>query len=281
MARTLSTAEVSRILGLGESRVRKMVRAGLCRPERRKGRSYGFSFQDLVVLRTAHGLIQQHVPPARVKRALEALARELPAGRSVAGLRIFADGRRVAVRNGKRAWEPETGQAVLDFGLDDLARKVATLDRTGRGKTPSEDSRAERAQTAFAEALDLEDEDPLAAIQAYRDAISLDRSLGDAHVNLGRLLHQEGKPAQALAVYRTAVDLLPEDPVAHFNLGLALEDTEGPAAAEAAYEKALVADPSFADAHWNLAGLCEAAGRARDAVRHYAAYRRLTRRTSR
>lgn len=274
MDRTLSTAEVSRILGLGESRVRKMVRAGLCHPGRRNGRAYGFTFQDLVVLRTAQGLVQEQVPPARVRRALDALAKELPEGRSVAGLRIYADGRRVAVRDGRTAWEPETGQTVLDFGLDDLARKVRTLEGAGRrGPTARE-----RAQASFARAVDVEDDDPPAAMAAYREAIALDPGLADAHVNLGRLLHQQGRAADALASYRTAVRLAPDDAVTHYNLGLALEDTEGPGAAESAYERALALDPTLADAHWNLAGICEEAGRKSEALRHYAAYRRLTRR---
>lgn len=277
MDRTLSTAEVSRILGLGESRVRKMVRAGLCRPARRKGRAYGFSFQDLVVLRTAHGLVEQHVPPARVKRALEALEKELPRGQTVSGLRIFADGRRVAVRDGKTAWEPETGQTVLDFGLDDLKRKVETLARVGGkasdGRAPSP---GEKAQAEFDRAVEIEDADPAAAITAYRAAVELDPRHADAHVNLGRLLHEAGRPADALAAYEKAVELAPNDAVAHFNLGLALEDTKGSKAAERAYERALAIDASFADAHWNLAGICEEAGRKSDALRHYAAYRRLT-----
>jgi len=278
MDRTLSTAEVSRILGLGESRVRKMVRAGLCRPQRRNGRAYGFSFQDLVVLRTAHGLVAQSIPPARVRRALDALRKELPDGQSVSGLRIYADGRRVTVRAGKTSWEPETGQTVLNFGLDDLKRKVETLDRAGKSKAAAAaGARFQRARDAFAHALEIEDHDPTAAIEEYREAIRLDRGLADAHVNLGRLLHQEGQPAAALASYRIAVELAPNDAVAHFNLGLALEDTEGAVAAESAYARCLEIDPAFADAHWNLAGICEDAGRKSEALRHYAAYRRLAR----
>ena len=69
MSRHLSTAEVSRILGIREARVRELARAGLCRPAR-SGRSYAFSFQDLVVLRAAEGLLRRKVPAARVQRAL-------------------------------------------------------------------------------------------------------------------------------------------------------------------------------------------------------------------
>jgi hypothetical protein len=111
VGRQLSTADAARILGLSEARIRELVRSGLCRPAR-AGRSYAFSFQELVVLRTAAGLLAQNVPMARVRRALAALMRELPAERPLSGLRIFADGKRVAVRDGGTAWEPETGQTL-------------------------------------------------------------------------------------------------------------------------------------------------------------------------
>src|SRR5215470_19556278 len=105
MDRPLSTAEVTRLLGLDERRVREWVRSGLCRPARH-GRRYAFSFQDLVVLRAAKGLLDANVPAARIRRAIGALARELPAGSSLAGLRIFADGRDVAVGAAGARWQP-------------------------------------------------------------------------------------------------------------------------------------------------------------------------------
>ena len=64
----LSTAAVARILGFREARVREFVRLGLCRPAR-KGRRYAFSFQDLVALYAARGLLEQKVPSVRVRRA--------------------------------------------------------------------------------------------------------------------------------------------------------------------------------------------------------------------
>ena len=43
------------------------------------------------------------------------------------------------------------------------------------------------------------------------------------------------------------------------------------------YEEALRGDPELADCHYNLALLCEELGRAREAIRHLAQYRKLTR----
>ncbi len=123
MSRNLSTAEVSRILVMKEARIRELVRAGLCRPVRH-GHRYLFSFQDLVVLRAAQGLLASGVPGTRVRRALASLIAELPADRPLSGLRIYADGREVAICDGGTAWQPETGQTVLNFDVDVLANMV-------------------------------------------------------------------------------------------------------------------------------------------------------------
>ena len=98
MSRNLSTTEVSRILGMPEARIRELARLGLCGAGRR-GRAYAFSFQDLVVLRAAQELLGRKVPGGRVRRALAALVRELPEDRPLSGLRLYADGRHVAVRD--------------------------------------------------------------------------------------------------------------------------------------------------------------------------------------
>jgi excisionase family DNA binding protein len=273
--RHLSTAEAARILGLRESRIRELVRAGVCRAQRH-GRRYAFSFQELVVLRAAQALLAQNVPLARVRRALEALAQELPEGSPLSGLRIFAAGRRVAVRTDGTAWEPETGQTRLDFDLGELARRVAELRSPASEPAPGSDEPRARAQAEFELGLDLEDDDPAAACEAYGRALALDPDLVDAYVNLGRLAHEAGKASKAAELYHHALERSPEDPVIHFNLALALEDARGTGPAAAHYERALSLDPDFADAHYNLAGLCEKLGRKADALRHYREYKKLT-----
>jgi tetratricopeptide (TPR) repeat protein len=275
VGRHLSTADAARILGLSEARIRELVRSGLCRPAR-DGRRYAFSFQELVVLRAAAGLLAKHVPMARVRRALASLVSELPPERPISGLRIFADGKRVAVRDGGTSWEPETGQTLLDFGVDDLAERVTEL-RTSHAHAASDSDDAKaRAQAEFDRGLDLEDDDPSAACTAYGKALELNPDLVDAWVNLGRIAHQAGSAAEAVRLYHHALERTPDDPVIHFNLALALEDARGAAPAASHYEKALALDPSFADAHFNLAALCEKLGRKADALRHYHAYKKLT-----
>lgn len=274
MSRKLSTAEVGRILGMKEASVRAMVRSGLCRPTR-EGRCYSFSFQDLVVLRAAQGLVEEKVPAARVRGALAALVRELPEERPLSGLRIYADGRQVAVRDGGASWQPETGQTLLNFEVDQLIERVRSLraDAEVGGKARASEPRARRE---FEQALELEDDDPEAARAAYARALELDPTLVDAYVNLGRLAHVAGDAREAARLYHLALERTPDDPVVHFNLALALEDTRGAAPAASHYERAIELDPSFADAHFNLAGLCEKLGRQAAALRHYSAYKKLT-----
>lgn len=277
MARRLSTAAVSRVLGLPEARVRELVRAGLCRPTRSR-HGYAFSFQDLVVLRAARDLLEQQVSGARLRRAIAALAAQLPDDRPLSGLRIFADGREVAVRDGDTTWQPATGQIVLDFAVDELARRVeemsvaAALAPSAAGAA----SAAEAGRTAFERALALEDEDPEAARAAYRRALEDDPDLVDAYVNLGRLAHAAGDARAAARLDHLALERSPEDPIVHFNLALALEDLGSAAEAIAHYRRALALDPDFADAHYNLGGLCEELGHQADALRHYHAYKKLT-----
>ncbi len=257
-----------------EARIREFVRSGLCRPHRR-GHRYAFSFQDLVVLRAAQGLLDEGVPPVRVRRALASLATQLPAERPLSGLRVEADGHQVVVCDGATAWQPETGQTLLQFDVDTLAQRVEDI----RGARVAGDDSSDpvlRARSEFERALDLEDEDPKAACEAYGRALALDPALVDACVNLGRIAHEAGNARLAVGLYRQALDWTPDDPVVHFNLALAIEDTEGAAAAVSHYDRALVLAPDFADAHFNVAGLCEQLGRGADAVRHYHAYKKLT-----
>ncbi len=274
MQRPLTTSEVARILDLPEARVRELVRGGLCKPTRR-GRRYAFSFQDLVVLRAARDLLRQHVPAARVRRALAALVRELPDGRPLSGLRIFADGRNVAVRDGDARWQPETGQTLLDFEVDRLAELVEQVQKTPAPAASSANA-AVLAQRAFEEALALEARDVRGAADAYRRALAGAPDLIEAWVNLGRLAHEAGDAREAVRLYHEALARSPDDPVIHFNLALALEDAIGAEPAIEHYERALALDPRFADAHYNVAGLYEQLEREREAIRHYREYKKLT-----
>jgi tetratricopeptide (TPR) repeat protein len=277
---TFRTADVARVLGVSSRRVRAMVRAGWCRPDR-TGRAYAFHFQDLVLLRTAHGLAEARVPARRLKRALKELLRQLPAGRPLSGVRIAADGGRVIVRDGESVWQPDSGQLLLDFSVDELVRATPTLRavRAVRAETRSAPRpTATSAVEWFNHAVDLEESDPEAARAAYQRALELDPDLGDAYVNLGRLAHQAGDPTTAARCYHHALRRDDRDPETHYNLALALDDLDRHSEALAHYTRAVTLNPRFADAHYNLSQLLDRLGRNAEALQHMLRYRQLVRR---
>jgi predicted Zn-dependent protease len=270
------TADVARVLGVSAERVRAMVRAGWCQPDR-SGRAFAFQFQDLVLLRTAHGLAAARVPPRRLKRALSELMRQLPAGRPLSGVRISADAGRVVVRDRDSVWQPESGQLLLDFTVDELTRHTPAppLRAPLRAVTKAT---TESAGDWFDRAVALEDEDPEAARAAYQRALELDPDLADAYVNLGRMAHEAGDASTAVRCYHRALERNEIDPVTHYNLALALEDSGQGAEAAAHYRRAVALSPSFADAHYNLSQLLDRLGEKAESLRHLVRYRQLVRR---
>jgi len=278
-AEALRTADVARVLAVTPARVRAMVRAGWCRPGR-AGRQFRFAFQDVVLLRTALGLRQARVPATRVRRALRELLRQLPTDRPLSGVRIVAAGGRVVARSGDRVWQPESGQLQFAFTVDELARRAAPTRALPQRSAPSGPPAVagESAGDWFERGVALEDDDPEGARAAYERAVTLDPSLADAWVNLGRLAHEAGDPATAARCYHEALHSDETDPVTHFNLALACEDLDRAVDAAAHYRRAVAINPRFADAHYNLAQLLSRIGRRDEAVRHMVRYRQLMRR---
>ena len=65
-----TSGEVAKILDLPGNRVRSFVRAGFVAPSRGRRKHLGFTFQDLLLLKTAKGLINSRVPLKNVIRML-------------------------------------------------------------------------------------------------------------------------------------------------------------------------------------------------------------------
>lgn len=269
-----ATRDVAALLGLTVSQVRSYIRDGFLAPAQGSRGEYRFSFQDLILLRTAKGLLAAKVPRRRIRVALQKLQQQLPDGKPLTGVRITAQGHQVVVRDGHELWDPASGQIFLDFDVAELQREAATL-------VPVTDSRKKKrkeptsAEAWFDQGVELEDEDPDAALDAYQRALELDPELPEIHMNLGRLLHERGDLAAAESSYRQAVELDPDEPVAWFDLGVALQDQERFAEAAAAYGHALALDDFFADAHYNLATVYEVLDRRQEAFRHLKRYKAL------
>ncbi|MCM3877416.1 MAG: tetratricopeptide repeat protein, partial [Thermoanaerobaculia bacterium] len=151
-----------------------------------------FGFQDLVLLRTAKGLAEANVPPATVRRALKRLRGQLPEGRPLTGVRIAADGRRVVVQDGASSWNPVSGQTLFGFAVADLATAAAPLAKRAAEEARQDGERLS-AEDWYRLGCDVEASSPADARDAYRRAVELEPHHADAHVNLGRLLHEEGK----------------------------------------------------------------------------------------
>lgn len=258
--------EVAKLLGLSVGQVRAYVKSGFLSPSRGPRGELRFSFQDLVLLRTAQGLVSARIAPRRVRSALRKLKDQLPEGRPLRSVHIRAEGDRIVVEDEHAAWSPESGQTLFDFGAQELARKVAPLQLRARGGD---------ALDWYERGCDLEETAPDDAREAYRKALDLDPRHADAWINLGRLLHEAGDARGAAGHYRRAIELRPDDVTALFNLGVALEDLGMREEAVLAYRTAVAADPGCADAHYNLAHLYEARGEPAAALRHLRTYRKL------
>lgn len=124
----------------------------------------------------------------------------------------------------------------------------------------------------YLRATSLEEEDRRAARAAYEACLKGDCSHLEARINLGRLLHLEGRLREAEKIYRGTRE---PSAILYFNLGVLLEDLKRELDAIEAYRQAIVHDPGLADAHFNLSALHERLGDAQAAFRHLLAYRRL------
>jgi tetratricopeptide (TPR) repeat protein len=257
--------EVSAMLGLSAAQIRSFASKGVLQPERGPRGELRFGFHDLIILRTAGELAAAKVPQRKVQRVLQRLREQLPAERSLTGVRIAADGNRVVVSDGAAMWNPESGQVLFDFSVEELAERMSSIPRA-----------TDEAEELYDVACEVETSSPDQAREVYERLLEIDPDHVDAHVNLGRLLHEDGAPAAAEKHYRRALALDPDHEIAAFNLGVALEDLGRFKDAIDAYLRALELDPQNADAHFNLAGLYERRGEKAAALRHLKTYRNLT-----
>ncbi|HZM44410.1 MAG TPA: tetratricopeptide repeat protein [Burkholderiales bacterium] len=302
--------DVEKLLRLPRSTIRTFIEAGFVTPSRGPRNAWQFSFQDLIVLRTAQALANSNVPRQRITRSVKELRRHLPDSMPLSGLSIGAVGDRVVVKEGASRWQADSGQYLLAFEGDPDSGSLSVIDEqgerapSGRSSEPSQTprtpsskrgepgpfreklsgpSRSPRTPPTAAAALEwfekgaaLEKRDVAAAAQAYARAIAADPALVKARINLGGLLHEAGRHAEAERVYREAIKASSTDAVLYYNLGVLLEDTGRKNEALEAYVGALRRDPDLADCHYNLALLCDELKQPKDAIRHMARYRKLT-----
>jgi len=258
--------DLKRLFGLPAAAVRSLARAGHLSPVRRLGRLH-YTFQDLIVLRTASALRAANIPAKRINRTLQRLRAEIPAGETLNKLSLTALGNRIAIREGRMLWESDTGQYVLALDIGEEQGGLHVINRP----VPAADE-AVPAQELYAKAYSLEESDPAAAQAVYEACLEVDPKHLEARINLGRLLHLAGRFKEAQQVYRSADR---PEPLLTFNLAVLLEDMDRESEAILAYRDALALDPQLADAHFNLARLYERARDPKASLRHLLAYRRM------
>ena len=266
------TREVAKLLSLSPEQTRYYVRAGLVNPERGKRNEYLFSFRQIVILRTAKGLVDSGIPIKKVRRILVNLKKQLPQGYPLTAVQIWADGREVMVRDGSEMWKPESGQAFFNFQVAGLAHEVKSLresESAGSGEVMA-------ASDWYELGCEQEYDSPELAISSYREALEIEPNHLEANLNLGRIFHERGEFGLAEAYYRAACAVDPKDPTAIYNLGVALEDLRRFDEAAAAYEKALELAPEMKEAHFNLSGVYEVMGRQETALQHLRIYKKLS-----
>jgi tetratricopeptide (TPR) repeat protein len=268
------------MLGLSAGTLTRLVDAGFVTPDRGPRNEYQFSFQDVVLLRTAHRLQAAKIPPRRIVKALASLREQLPEQLPLSGLRISAVGNDVAVQAGGLQWDAESRQMLLDFEVTPAGGTVALISRELDAEPPARPARLHAVPSTdgpSTQAHDLEASDPAAAESAYREAIRDNADAMDAYLNLGALLYESGRLDDAMEIYERGLAHAPREPRLHYNCALALEDLQRNDEALAAYQACLKLAPDFADAHFNLARLYEQLGKGQLALRHFSAYRRLQR----
>ncbi|MFM0469247.1 tetratricopeptide repeat protein [Paraburkholderia strydomiana] len=268
-----SLRSLQSLLGVSRRVLSGLIDAGFVHPSRGRRNELRFSFQDVVLLRTAFQLQSAKVSARKILRALAKLKAELPDELPLSGIRITSVGETVAVRSGQAQWDADSGQHLLDFEVAPIRGDVAFLDSVPR----NQESREEQAEEWFALAEQLTETDAVGAEQAYRKVLELSPSPHyDAYTNLGVLLCEaETRCDEALSIFEDALEHFPEDALLHFNRAVVLEELKRYDAAEAAYQRCIEIDPTHADAHFNLARLSEIRGDKQGLVRHLSAYRRL------
>ena len=272
-----SARHAAQLIGLPESAIRSCIRDGLVGTPGTVPAL--LTFRDLSALRTVKALVDAGLPLPRVRRELARIQHGLPGGTSIAELSVEARGGQVQLR-GAHGSEELRGQLALPFEVPAPpvapAGELRELPRPPDAPVPVAVAPA-TADQWLSRALQLEDRDPAAAIDAYRRSLRLRPECTEAWINLGRMFAESGDPEAARDAFGRALEIDPEDATAHYNLGVIAQDGGKEADAIGCYRRALELDPRLAEAHYNLATLFDQSGDSRAAIRHINEYRKLTR----
>lgn len=264
-----STRDIADLLQLEPSFIRQIARSGVLDAEKAAGERYTYSFQDIIVLRSAKELLDQGIGKTRMNQVLYRLKFDLPSKRPLTSLRLDFDGGHIVLQEKDGIYNPESGQFHFNFSIADLAGTVAPMVRKKAEEALLTDTLT--SDDWFDLGVDLEAVSPEDAPSAYIRALELDPYHADAHINLGRLLQEAGEHIEAKRHYLRAMDSDPDNVLAAFNFGTLMEDMGLHQDAIDAYSRA----QTFADSHYNLSRLYELLGQHQKALDHLKTYREL------
>jgi DNA-binding transcriptional MerR regulator/Tfp pilus assembly protein PilF len=273
-----SIKEVAQIFGLEPSRLRYWAQTGFVNPSVRRGGRLYYTFQDLVAVRTAKGLLDAGLTLHEVRKNLESLRALLPnVAHPASKMRICSDGETVVAVDGGVAFEPATGQVVMSFTVDGLSSEVAEILALPAGQP----------LRALADAA-IPDEwtsSPGVSDSVEQGAVDAPDAVGAAGAALADELSPAGEPQTAYQcflhgcdaedrgelglaeqLYRQAVLAQPSLAAACTNLGNLLYRRGALTDARAAYEHALEYEPGQAEARYNLGNLLEDLGETEQSI---------------
>lgn len=268
---TFTRKEICRLLSISERQLKGWERQELLR----RAESYGFG--DLIALRTIAGLRARRISAARIRAVVVSLRKKLrDVGNPLTEVRLFADGRRIAVQLAGQKMEPVSGQLLFDFDQSEISR-LLEFRPSREEKRRSEQNRRLEAERWFQRGLDLESAGAPAAeaIGAYEKAIEADPASAGALVNLGTIYFNRREWSKAEECYHRAIQANGRYALAHFNLANLYDERNDRERALVHYRMALKLNPSYSDAHYNIALLFQTSGDVMNAVRHWRIYLKL------
>src|SRR5580693_7499042 len=164
-----NTKDLERLFGLPASAVRSLTRAGHISPIKRGGRLH-YSFQDLLMLRTASALRSANISATKINRTLQTLRATLPSGAALNQRSLTALGNQIAIREGKMLWESESGQYVLALDIGEAKGGLHVIAKPPGAAVHA----ASSAGDLYARGYALEDMNPDAARADYEACLELD-----------------------------------------------------------------------------------------------------------
>jgi tetratricopeptide (TPR) repeat protein len=294
MIELYSIRDVSKILGLQESRLRYWTQTGFVGPTVRKGGRFYYTFCDLLAVKAAKELLDAGVAMQRVRKNLDALKRALPDETNpTTRLRVCSDGDTLVALADDVAFEPLGGQIVMAFTVPAFGSHVAevlAMPRVEPGDVliggdaaprvvndaPTERACGTTAYKFFVEACESEDRgDSTTAEHLFRQAIDLEPNMAAALTNLGNLLYRQGELEESRKLYERALEHDPHQPEARYNLANILTDAGETELAIAELRRVCAQAPDFADAHYNLGLILAQVGGTSQAKHHLERYLEL------